>query len=132
MALAGCEDTRFIAYSGAQQKWPTAAGAMVHTKLAVPVYYGLPPRPYVVLGEVQTEQGQTWLWTNVQSETMEEAAKEAKKRGADAIIVVSRDASVTGYTSTGTATVVGNTAIGTGVVMPVQTGHVRVTAIKFL
>jgi uncharacterized protein YbjQ (UPF0145 family) len=68
----------------------------------------------------------------VQSEAMQEAADEAKKRGADAIIVISRDASVTGYTSSGTATVVGNTAFGSGVTMPVQTGHVRVTAIKFL
>jgi uncharacterized protein YbjQ (UPF0145 family) len=63
---------------------------------------------------------------------MEEAAKEAKKRGADAIIVIRRDASVTGFSTTSTATVIGNTAIGSGVITPVQTGHVRVTAIKFL
>jgi hypothetical protein len=46
--------------------------------------------------------------------------------------VIRRDASVTGFSSTSTTTVVGNTAIGSGVIMPVQTGHVRVTAIKFL
>jgi hypothetical protein len=63
---------------------------------------------------------------------MEQAAVEAKKRGADAIIVISRDASVTGYYSTGSATVVGNTAFGSGVTTALQTGHVRVTAIKFL
>ncbi len=100
--------------------------------LAVPVYYGLPPRPYTVLGEIATSQGQTWAWSDVQSEAMQEAAVEAKKRGADAIIVISRDASVTGYYSTGWVTVVGNTAFGSGVTMPLQTGHVRVTAIKFL
>jgi hypothetical protein len=130
--LWGCETTEFLAYSGAQQNWPTAAGAMVDTKLAVPVYYGLPPRPYRVLGEIATSKGQTWAWSDVQSEAMEQAADEAKKRGADAIVVVSRDASVTGYYSTGSATVVGNTAFGSGVTMPVQTGHVRVTAIKFV
>ena len=132
VALVACTHTEFIAYSGAQQKWPTAPGAMVDGKLAVPVYYGLPPRPYTVLGEIATSQGQTWAWPDVQSEAMEQAAVEAKKRGADAIIVISRDASVTGYYSTGSATVVGNTALGSGVTMPVQTGHVRVTAIKFL
>jgi len=129
--LVACAHTEFIAYSGAQQKWPTAPGAMV-AKLAVPVYYGLPPRPYTVLGEIATSQGQTWAWSDVQSEAMKEAAVEAKKRGADAIIVISRDASVTGYYSTASANVVGNTAFGSGVTMPVQTGHVRVTAIKFL
>ncbi len=66
------------------------------------------------------------------NEAMAQAADEAKKRGADAIIVIRRDASVSGYYSTGSATVVGNTAIGSGVTMPLQTGHVRVTAIKFL
>jgi hypothetical protein len=115
-ALVACAHTEFIAYSGAQQKWPTAPGAMV-AKLAVPVYYGLPPRPYTVLGEIATSKGQTWAWSDVQSEAMEQAADETKKRGADAIIVMSRDASVTGYTSSGTATVVGNTAFGSGVTM---------------
>jgi hypothetical protein len=130
--LVACTHTEFIAYSGAQQKWPTAPGAMVRQNLAVPVYYGLPPRPYTVLGEIATSQGQTWAWSDVQSEAMEQAAVEAKKRGADAIIVISRDASVTGYYSTGSATVVGNTAFGSGVTTALQTGHVRVTAIKFL
>jgi hypothetical protein len=87
--------------------------------------------PYTLLGEVTTAKGQTWLWSDAESEAMEEAANEAKKRRADAIIVTRREASVSGYTSSGTATVVGNTAIGTGVTMPVQTGHVRVTAIKW-
>src|SRR5439155_9992982 len=130
--LWGCETTEFLAYSGAQQNWPTAPGAMVRQNLAVPVYYGLPPRPYTVLGEIATSKGQTWAWSDVQSEAMEQAAVEAKRRGADAIIVISRDASVTGYYSTGSATVVGNTAIGSGVTMPVRTGHVRVTAIEVL
>src|SRR2546430_17565538 len=87
--LWGCETTEFLAYSGAQQNWPTAPGAMVRQNLAVPVYYGLPPRPYTVLGEIATPKGQTWAWSDVQSEAMEQAAVEAKKRGADAIIVIS-------------------------------------------
>jgi hypothetical protein len=129
--LWGCGTTEFLPYLGAQQNWPTAAGAIVNTKLAVPVYYGLPPRPYTVLGEIATSKPQGWR-LDVQSQAMEQAADEAKKLGADAIIVISRDASVTGYTTSGTATVVGNTAFGSGVMTAVQTAHVRVTAIKFV
>ena len=130
--LVGCADTDFVPYSGAQQEWPTAPGSFVDKKLAVPVYYGLPPRPYRVLGEIKSEQGQTWLWTNVQSEAMENAAKEARKRGADAIIVTSSSSSVSGYSTTTTGTVIGNTVVASGVSLPVQSGQVRVTAIKFL
>ena len=131
VALVACGGTQFLAYSGAQQNWPTAVGAIVDTKLAVPVYYGLPPRPYTVLGEIETTKPQGWR-LDVQSQAMEQAADEAKKLGADAIIVISRDASISGYTSSVTATVVGNTAFGSGVMTPVQTAHVRVTAIKFV
>jgi hypothetical protein len=129
--LWGCETTEFMAYQGAQQHWPTAPGAMVAANLAVPVYYGLPSRLYRVLGELATSKPQGWR-LDVQSQAMEIAADEAKKLGADAIIVISRDASVSGYTSSVTATVVGNTAFGSGVMTPVQTAHVRVTAIKFI
>ncbi len=34
VALVACGDTQFLAYSGAQQKWPTAPGAMVRQKLS--------------------------------------------------------------------------------------------------
>jgi hypothetical protein len=129
--LWGCGTTEFLTYSGAQQNWPTAAGAIVDTKLAIPVYYGLPPRPYRVLGEIVTSKPQGWR-LDVQSQAMEIAVDEAKRVGADAIIVTSRDASITGYTTGYTATVVGNTAFGNGVTTAVQTAHVRVTAIKFV
>jgi uncharacterized protein YbjQ (UPF0145 family) len=105
---------------------------MVAANLAVPVYYGLPSRRYRVLGEIATSKGQTWAWSDVKSEAMQGAALEARKRGADAIIVLSRDAEVTGYVSTASAYAYGNMASGSGVTIPVQTGHARVTAIKFL
>lgn len=131
-ALAGCADTEFIAYSGAQQKWPTAQGSLVDNKLAVPVYYGLPPRPYAVLGELTSEEEARWRWNNPESEAMQEAAKAAQKRGADAVIVMDRDSSVSGYASSGQATLVGNTAFGSGFTRAMRTGHARVMAIKFL
>jgi hypothetical protein len=129
--LTGCGTTEYLAYSGSQQNWPTAPGAIVDNKLAVPVYYGLPPRPYRVLGEIVTAKPQGWR-LDVQSQAMEQTAEEGKKLGADAIIVMNRSASISGYSSSATATMIGNTAFATGVTTPVQTAHVLVTAIKFL
>jgi hypothetical protein len=129
--LNGCATSEFLAYQGTQQNWPTASGAMV-AQAAIPVYYGLPPRPYRILGEISTSKGQTWIWSDARSEAVQAAAVEARNRGADAIMVISRDAQVTSYISTASATVVGNSAFGTGSTIPVQTGYARVTAIKFL
>ncbi len=69
--LVGCADTEFIAYSGEQQNWPTAPGALVETKFAVPVYYGLPPRRYAVLGELTVEEETRTRWGNPESDAVE-------------------------------------------------------------
>jgi hypothetical protein len=132
LALCSCASTEFMPYSGTQQKWPTAPGAIVSTKLAVPVYHGLPPRPYTMLGELATSQGQRWAWSDVQSDAMETIAEEAKNRGADAIVVLSSDSAVTASVTTGSAYVVGNTAFANAITQRVHTGYVRVAAIKFL
>ena len=106
--LTGCATTDFMPYTGAQQKWPTASGALVSTKYAIPVYRGLPDRPYIILGEVAASHGQTWLWTDAESEAMEAAANEAKKRGGDAIILQGSSREYAGTISTGGANTTGN------------------------
>jgi hypothetical protein len=132
LLLLGCaEDSHFIAYQGAQQNWPTAPGSMVETKFAVPVYYGLPPRKYRVMGELTAEEEGRWRWSDPESDAMEDVAKEAKKIGADAIIVTGRETGVGGYISSGTATVSGNTAYGRGITRSIKTAQARVVAIKF-
>jgi len=57
LLLWGCATSDFHQYTGAQQNWPTASGAFVSNKYDVPAYYGLPSRPYIVLGslDVTTE-----------------------------------------------------------------------------
>jgi hypothetical protein len=130
MALALCScagTTQFMPYSGTQQKWPTAPGAFVSNELAVPVYHGLPPRPYRVLGELATEKMQGWRM-DVKSQTLEIAVEEAQKLGADAVIVLNSDSAVTGAVTT--AHVIGKSAFAT--TTPYQTGYARVAAIKFL
>jgi hypothetical protein len=44
-------DTAFLAYEGPQD-WPTAESAQVIKDYAVPIYIGLPPKKYTVLGRI--------------------------------------------------------------------------------
>ena len=43
--------TEFEAFQG-KQDWPVAESATILTEYAVPVYVGLPPKPYTVLGRI--------------------------------------------------------------------------------
>jgi hypothetical protein len=63
LILAGCADHEYQQYQGQQQNWPTAPGAFVEMKDGVPVYYGYPPRPYVVLGrpEIPMDERPSYL-----------------------------------------------------------------------
>ena len=88
VALAGCASAEFHEYSGAQQNWPTASGAFVSSKYAVPAYYGLPSRPYIVLGSLDVTTGPPGgNFATREEDGIEFAAGKAKKMGADAIIV---------------------------------------------
>jgi hypothetical protein len=49
--LAGCTTSNFTLYEGAQN-WPVSQGALVDRKFAVPVYYGPPSQPYIVMGSL--------------------------------------------------------------------------------
>jgi hypothetical protein len=141
--LTGCATVDFMPYTGAQQNWPTASGALVSTRYAVPVYRGLPPRPYVILGAVAASHGQTWAWSDAESEAMASAANEAKARGGDAIILQGSSREYAGTYSTGGATATGNysgnvyggtvssTATSWGTSFPVFQGRASVIVIKF-
>src|SRR5436309_14567505 len=77
--LTSCSTSNFTPYEGAQN-WPVSQGTLVDRKYAVPVYYGPPPQPYTVMGSL--EIGNATAGTEVGA-----AAIQAKKLGADAIIV---------------------------------------------
>jgi hypothetical protein len=53
--LAGCAVADFSPYSGTQQNWPVSSGTFVDNKYAVPVFFGAPNRPYIVLGYLNAE-----------------------------------------------------------------------------
>ena len=85
-ALTSCASQDFHQYTGVQQNWPTASGTFVSTRYGVPAYYGPPNRPYIVLGSLDatTVRG---IGQDAES-AVQDAARVAKRMGADAIIVI--------------------------------------------
>src|SRR5216117_2649529 len=125
--LTSCATSNFTPYEGAQN-WPVSQGALVDRKYAVPVYYGPPPQPYIMMGSLTI--GNATAGSEVQG-----AASEAKKLGADAIIVLTHGSRYAGTYSTGSATAygAGNTAsaYGTGISVPIMAGAASVAVIRW-
>jgi hypothetical protein len=65
------------------REWPIAAGSMADTDYAVPVYRTWPDRPYEVFGSLKYENPNT-RWD---AGDIKQVAKEAKKRGGEAMIL---------------------------------------------
>lgn len=81
--LTGCYTMKYLPYTGDQQTWPTATGSFMQTNAAVPVYYGLPPKPYRYLAQIHV---------NAESSSVDAvsvAAAEARKQGAHAVLILS-------------------------------------------
>ena len=87
-------DAAFMGYEGAQ-KWPTGGGAEIISDFAVPIYYGLPNRPYKVLGRVYDDRTAGFgVMTRAFAEGLfserdrqRDCADQAKFRGGDAVVV---------------------------------------------
>ena len=125
--LTSCTTSNFTPYEGTQN-WPVSQGALVDRKYAVPVYYGPPPQPYIVMGSLDI--GNATAGTEVGA-----AASKAKQLGADAIIVISHGTSQVGTYSTGSATAYGAgntaTAYGSGISVPIIAGSASVAVIRW-
>jgi len=52
LALSACGTLDVTPYTGRQQDWPTAPGAFAKTVNGIPIYRGLPDRPYEVIGHI--------------------------------------------------------------------------------
>jgi len=130
IAFNGCADHEYQAYQGLQQNWPTAPGAFVEMKAGIPVYYGYPPRPYVVLGQLQEVSMGRF------ANAVEDAAKAIhKEQGGDALIVMSHadraDGSVTFGNTFGSFFPGGFSATGTAVSVPRRQDRAQVIVIKW-
>jgi hypothetical protein len=131
MLLFGCSyyTDRFAQYEGQQQNWPVAAGATVDRSQVIPVYFGPPPRPYIVLGKLAatSEDGS--------SSTLKAAVKRAQARGAEAVILLGSENKTTGYFSSGNAYATGGNgyAFGSGssITVPLEEAAVVLELIKW-
>jgi hypothetical protein len=87
-------DAAFLRYEGAQS-WPTGERAQVVSDFAVPIYLGLPNKPYTVLGRIYDERTSgIGIMTRAFSEGLfserdrqRDCADQAKFRGGDAVLV---------------------------------------------
>jgi hypothetical protein len=146
LLLFSCAQVTYTAYSGRQQNWPVASGAFVQTKYGLPVYYGTPDRKYSVLGYMEID-APVGTVVNTQAH-IDSAVSEARKHGADALILLESNKSVAGFVSSnsafantsGSTVLLGNTAYhhsttsgwGFGTTAPMLRGHARAVAIKFI
>ena len=140
--VGGCATSDYRAYRGEQQEWPTSPGSFAETEYDVLTYYGLPERPYVVLGYLDATTAPVR-----RAGVVKYAAARAKALGGDAIIVLHEgseyvgtlnsghsrtNSQISGYSfgnqfqGYGTAT---TSYIGTSV--PLQTGRAGVIVVKF-
>ena len=76
LLFTGCATMDYTAYQGQQRNWPTATGAFVKEVAGIPVYHGLPTKPYHVLGIINAvDAGDVAL------------ARRCRTLGGDAIII---------------------------------------------
>ena len=87
-------DAAFLRYEGTQS-WPTGQGAQIISDFAVPIYLGLPNKPYKVLGRVYDDRTTgIGVMTRAFSEGLfserdrqRDCADQAKFRGGDALLI---------------------------------------------
>ena len=119
----GCGTVSYSPYVGQQEDWPTAKGAFVKERDKIPIYRGLPTRPYTMLGHMV-------ITTDTGAEEML-AVSRAKQYKADAILFVDSTMFTSGSFGGGTATAVptrgGAMAFGSG--FSATTQGVQLTAI---
>ena len=89
-------DAKFLTFEGTQ-KWPTGDRTQIISDFSVPIYLGLPNKPYKVLGRVYDDRttgmgvvGRAFsegLFS--EKDRQRDCADQAKYRGGDAVLVTS-------------------------------------------
>lgn len=91
LVCAGCAAVEFTPYEGTSQ-WRTASGSFVNRKHGMPIYDGLPPRPYRVIGFISTSVGDGFL----RESTDAAAVRVARERQADALVLLTKGKELAG------------------------------------
>jgi len=98
--LTSCSLEQYYPYEGTQKNWPVSQGTFADTGGGkIPVFLGFPPRPYILMG---------LLKTNFASDAPEWAKRnqwcyQARKFGADAVVILSQDQVYAGTIGGGSA-----------------------------
>ena len=100
-ALGGCAIADFTPYSGAQQNWPVSSGTFVDNKYAVPVFYGAPNRPYVVIGYLNAETAPV---RSRRGAVVAFMARRAQELGGNGVIVLGTNREYVGSVSSSSVT----------------------------
>ncbi|PYJ70108.1 MAG: hypothetical protein DME76_06675 [Verrucomicrobia bacterium] len=99
--LGGCAVADYTPYSGTQQNWPVSSGTFVDNKYAVPVFYGAPNRPYVVLGYLNAETAPV---RSRRGAVLAFMARRAQELGGNGLIVLGTNREYVGSVSSGSVT----------------------------
>lgn len=105
---AGCYSSKYLPYAGAQQDWPTAQGSFMQTNGPLPIYFGYPPKPYEYVAQISVTTQAQGL------DVILIAAREAKSKGAQALIVLDESSRPTGSVGSGFGTGMQNGRVGFG------------------
>jgi hypothetical protein len=108
----GCVFHKFNPYVGEQRNWQTAPGSICETIDGMEVFRGFPPKPYELIGELRLRAAPV---RNV----LKAAVKDARARGADAIIVQE------------SGRVLAGVIVGNGFVTPVHQKVAEVTLLRY-
>ncbi len=83
VAVAGCASHgKYSAYRGQHKNWPTGSAGHSLSHEQLPVYHGLPEKPYRVIGTVSLPDD---------SISEQETAQLASRYGGEAVLIVDQD-----------------------------------------
>jgi hypothetical protein len=127
--FSSCASHDYQPYVGQQQNWPTSPGTFAETRHGIGVYYGYPPRPYVVIGALQEKAPGKF------SNAVGDAANAATRIGCDAILVLSHNDKYAGSVAFSNGTVMptlgGVSFTGTTMAAPIRIDEATVWLIKW-
>jgi len=112
VSSTGCVFHNFNPYVGEQRNWETAPGSICETIDGMEVFRGYPPKPYELIGELRLRAAPV---RNV----LKAAVKDARARGADAIIVQE------------SGRVLAGVIVGSGLITPVHHKVAEVTLLRY-
>ena len=112
LGSTGCVFSKFNPYVGEQRNWQTAPGSICETIDGMEVFRGYPPKPYELIGELRLRAAPV---RNV----LKAAVKDARARGADAIILQE------------SGRVMAGVIVGNGLLTPVHHKVAEVTLLRY-